>query len=65
MTLIRSQVGRSIAAAVRAATNFRTDWAVRSQPVSREEAEAWSLRTEERRAKLKAEANATSWPLSE
>jgi hypothetical protein len=65
MTLTRSQVGRSIAAAVRAATNFNTVWAVRSRPISREEAEAWSLRTQERRAKVKAEANATSWPLSE
>jgi hypothetical protein len=64
MTLTRSQVGGSIAAAVRAATNFSRVWAVRSQPVSREEAEAWSLRTLERRAKLKAEANATSWPVS-
>ena len=65
MTLTRSQVGKSIGAAIRAASNFSTVWAVRSQPVSREEAEAWSLRTLDRRAKLKAEANATSWPLFE
>jgi hypothetical protein len=63
MTLIGSQIKRSIVIVVRAADG--AVWEVRRRPVSPEEAEAWSLRAEERRAKLKADASATSWPLAE
>jgi hypothetical protein len=63
MTLIGSQVKRSIVIVVRAAVG--AVWEVRRRPVSPEEAEAWSLRAEESRAKLKADASATSWPLAE
>jgi hypothetical protein len=65
MTLIGSQVKRSIVIVVRAATGFGAVWEVRRRPISPEEAEAWSLRAQERRAKLKADASATSWPLAE
>jgi hypothetical protein len=64
MTLVGSQVKRSIITVVRAAAGFAV-WDVRPRPVSAEEAEAWSLRAQERRAKLKADASATSWPLAE
>jgi|GraSoiStandDraft_51_1057287.scaffolds.fasta_scaffold2582096_1 hypothetical protein len=64
MTLVGSQVKRSIITVVRAAAGFAV-WDVRRRPVSAEEAEAWSLRAQERRAKLKADASATSWPLAE
>jgi hypothetical protein len=63
MALIGSQVKRSIVIVVRAAAG--AVWEVRRRPVSPEEAEAWSLRAQEHRAKLKADASATSWPIAE
>src|SRR6266478_4522911 len=50
MILARSQVGRSIAVILRRATNLSAVRAARSRPITAEEAEAWSLRREERRA---------------
>ena len=65
MILARSQVGRSIAVILRRATNLSAVRTVRSRPITAEEAEMWSLRRAERRAKLRAEANAVPWPVPE
>jgi hypothetical protein len=65
MTLTKAQLSRSIVDVFRAAASFGTGRAARTRPITGEEAELWALRKQEQRAKLKEEADATSWPISE
>lgn len=65
MTLTTARLGKSIVDVWRTATSFRTGRAAPARPITGEEAEVWALRKQEQRAKLKADANATSWPLAE
>jgi hypothetical protein len=62
MTLTTAQLSRSIVDILKAATYLAAGRARRTRPVTGEEIEAWLLRKQEQRTKLKDEANAPSWP---
>lgn len=63
MTSIGSQVSRSIAIVLRRASSVSSaaSEAPRKKPLTAEEAEAWSVRRQEARARLKAEADFSPW----